>query len=101
MPVPIGPGAAAPSIEGVPDAGARAIVFYKVTCPVCQMAAPKVQAMTDAYPDHVVAVGQDPPDRLAAFGDEFGMQLSPVPDLAPFDASQGYGVRTVPTVFLV
>jgi thiol-disulfide isomerase/thioredoxin len=101
MPVPIAPGNPAPPIEGVADDGARAIVFFKVTCPVCQMAAPKVQALADAYADHVVAVGQDPPDRLVAFGEEHGMHIAPVADLPPYDASEAYGVRTVPTVFLV
>jgi thiol-disulfide isomerase/thioredoxin len=101
MPVPIAPGASAPPIEGVPTDGARAIVFYKVTCPVCQMAAPKIQALADAYPGHVAAVGQDPPERLASFGDEYGMSVVPVTDAPPYDASEAYGVRTVPTAFLV
>jgi thiol-disulfide isomerase/thioredoxin len=101
MPVPIAPGASAPSIAGVPDDDPRAIVFYKVTCPVCQMAAPKVQALADAYPDRVTAVGQDPPDRLEAFAGRYGMRVPTVPDLPPYDMSEAFGVRTVPTVFLV
>ena len=101
MPVPIAPGASAPSIAGVPDDGPRAIVFYKVSCPVCRMAAPKVQALADGYPDRVTAVGQDPPDRLSAFGEAYGMRVAPIVDLPPYAASEAYGVRTVPTVFLV
>jgi thiol-disulfide isomerase/thioredoxin len=101
MPAPIAPGAPAPPIEGISEDGARAIVFLKVTCPVCQMAAPKVQALGDAFPGRVVAVGQDPPDRLAGFGDEYGMHVPVVADLVPYAASEAYGVRTVPTVFLV
>ena len=101
MPVPIAPGDAAPPIDGVTDHGAHALVFYKVTCPVCQMAAPKVQALADAFPDRVTAVGQDPHDRLSAFAEEYGMRVEPVVDLPPYDASEAYGVRTVPTVFLI
>jgi thiol-disulfide isomerase/thioredoxin len=101
MPVPIAPGASAPSIGDVPDDGPRAVVFYKVTCPVCQMAAPKVQALADAYPDRVTVVGQDPPDRLSAFGEAYGMRVAPTVDSPPFAASEAYGVRTVPTLFLV
>jgi thiol-disulfide isomerase/thioredoxin len=101
MPVPIAPGDAAPPIEGVAHEGAHAVVFYKVTCPVCQMAAPKVQALADAFPDRVTPVGQDPADRLSAFADEYGMAVSPVVDAPPYDTSESYGVRTVPTVFLV
>jgi thiol-disulfide isomerase/thioredoxin len=101
MPVPIAPGDPAPPIDGVAGGGARALVFYKVTCPVCQMAAPKVQALADAYPDRVTAVGQDPAERLSAFGNEYGMRIEPLVDRPPYDASEAYGVRTVPTVFLV
>jgi thiol-disulfide isomerase/thioredoxin len=101
MPTPLAPGAPAPPIEGTAADGPRAIVFYKVTCPVCQMAAPKVQALDDAFPGRVVAVGQDPPGRLAGFGDEYGMHLSGIADLAPYHASEAYGVRTVPTLFLL
>lgn len=101
MPVPIAPGDAAPPIDGVDGHGAHAIVFYKVTCPVCQMAAPKVQALADAFPGRVTPVGQDPPERLSAFAAEYGLDVAPVVDLPPYDASEVYGVRTVPTVFLV
>jgi thiol-disulfide isomerase/thioredoxin len=101
MPVPIAPGDAAPPIDGVDGNSAHAIVFYKVTCPVCQMAAPKVQALADAFPDRVTPVGQDPPERLEAFADEYGMEVATFVDRPPYHTSEAYGVRTVPTVFLV
>jgi thiol-disulfide isomerase/thioredoxin len=101
MPVPIAPGDTAPPIDGIADHGAHAVVFYKVTCPVCQMAAPKVQALAEAFPDRVRPVGQDPPDRLSAFGEEYGLGVTPVVDAPSYDVSEAYGVRTVPTVFLV
>jgi thiol-disulfide isomerase/thioredoxin len=101
MPTPLAPGAPAPPIAGASADGPHALVFYKVTCPVCQMAAPKLQALGDAFPDRVIAVGQDAPDLLSGFGDEYGMRLPVLVDLAPYEASEAYGVRTVPTLFLV
>ncbi len=77
------------------------MVFYKVTCPVCQMAAPKVDAMARAYPGRVVGVGQDPPDALERFGREFGMDVPAVPDLPPYEASNAYGIEAVPTLFVI
>ena len=78
-----------------------ALVFYKVTCPVCQMSAPKVNVMAKAYPGRVVGVGQDPPDDLERFGQGFGMDVLAVPDLPPYDISNAFGIDTVPTLFVI
>jgi thiol-disulfide isomerase/thioredoxin len=95
-------GEAAPLVPGLTFAdGPVALVFYKVTCPVCQMAAPKVDAMARAYPGRVVGVGQDPADELEQFGREFGMGVPAVPDLPPYDASNAYGIESVPTLFVI
>jgi thiol-disulfide isomerase/thioredoxin len=95
-------GEAAPLVPGLTFAdGPVALVFYKVTCPVCQMAAPKVDAMARAYPGRVVGVGQDPADELERFGREFGMGVLAVPDLPPYDASNAYGIESVPTLFVI
>jgi thiol-disulfide isomerase/thioredoxin len=95
-------GQPAPPVPGVAfDDGPLAVVFYKVTCPVCQMAAPKVDLMAKKYAGRVVGVGQDPPDALERFGREFGMDVPAVPDLPPYDASNAYGIETVPTLFVI
>ena len=95
-------GQAAPPLPGVAFGdGPLAVVFYKVTCPVCQMAGPTVDAMARAYPGRVVGVGQDPPDALERFGREFGMDVPAVPDLPPYDASNAYGIESVPTLFVI
>ncbi len=95
-------GEAAPLVPGVSfERGPTALVFYKVTCPVCQMSAPKVNVMADAYPGRVVPVGQDPPDELERFGRGFGMNVPAMPDLPPYDVSNAYGIDTVPTLFVL
>jgi thiol-disulfide isomerase/thioredoxin len=95
-------GDAAPLVPDVSfDEGPVALVFYKVTCPVCQMAAPKVDAMAGAYPGRVVGVGQDPADELQRFGREFGMDVPAVPDLPPYGVSNAYGIETVPTLVVI
>lgn len=99
---PLGPGSVAPAIPGVDlSDGPGAVFFYKVTCPVCQMAAPKAQAFADAYPGRIFGVGQDPVEKLDAFDREYGMALLRVPDLPPYERSTAYGIEVVPTVFLV
>jgi thiol-disulfide isomerase/thioredoxin len=98
----LAPGTDAPPIHGVElGSGPRALFFYKVTCPVCQLAAPKAQAIEEAYPGTVLGIGEDPPDVLAAFGEQYGMALGSVTDEPPFPASDAYGIESVPMLFLV
>jgi hypothetical protein len=96
------PGSAAPPIPGVSFAdGPRALYFYKVTCPACQMSAPSAERFEHAYPGRIAGVGQDPPDRLQGFSDEWGVTFPSVPDHPPYEISNAYGIRVVPTLFLV
>jgi peroxiredoxin len=99
---PLAVGSPAPPVLGVDFAsGPYVVLFYKVTCPVCQLAAPKVERFEQAYPGHVVGVGQDPPDRLEAFQHEYGMTFRSLADVEPYELSNAYGIRVVPTAFLV
>ena len=81
-------------------AGRVVLAFFKVTCPVCQLAAPKVQALADAGVP-VVAVGQDPPPKLVAYAERYGQRVPTVSDGPPYPVSRAYGISVVPTLFLV
>jgi peroxiredoxin len=99
---PLPPGSAAPPIDGVEiGAGPVALWFSKTTCPVCRMAAPKMQILADAYPGRVAGIGQDPPERLAPFAEENGIRFPLVEDPRPYPASDAYGIQAVPTLFVV
>lgn len=99
---PIEQGAQAPGIRGVDfGAGPTAVVFYKVTCPVCQMVAPKVAALHDAFPGRVIGVGQDPVSELESFASEFGFGAPSTSDTDPYPISDSYGIEAVPTLVLV
>jgi len=93
-------GSRAPDVPGAPE-GPHALVFYKVTCPTCQVAAPAFQRLAEAYRGAVAGVGQDPRDRLEGFSREFGMSLPSQPDLAPYAVSDAYGIEHVPTLVVV
>lgn len=100
--MPLPRGATAPKIPDLPlEDGPRALFFYKVTCPVCQMAAPKVQTIEQAYPGAIVGVGQDPADRLDAFATEHGVTFPSASEDPPYETSRAYGIEIVPTTFLV
>jgi hypothetical protein len=98
---PLSVGSAAPATTTSELGGPHAILFYKVTCPVCQMAAPKVRAFEEAYPGHVVAIGQDPPDKLSAFDREYGLGIPATSDAPPYPVSDAFGIETVPTLFVL
>jgi thiol-disulfide isomerase/thioredoxin len=99
---PLPPGSSAPPIRGVDfGAGPTVLFFYKVTCPVCQMAAPKARRFAEAYPGRIVGIGQDPRPKLDAFDREFGLGFQAISEPPPYGTSNDYGIRTVPTLFLV
>ena len=95
-------GSVAPKVAGASREGEpHGLVFYKVTCPTCQMAAQPVSGFERAYPGSVHGVGQDPADALEAFSTEFGLTLASVSDTAPYEASKAYKIEHVPTLVVV
>ena len=100
--MPLQPGDAAPEIPGAPPVdGPRVAFFYKVTCPTCQLAAPAAERFHGAVSGRFVGVGQDPRERLESFAEEYGLTFQAISDAPPYDTSNAYGIRTVPTLFLV
>lgn len=96
------PGSPAPPLPGFDfAAGPTVLFFYKVTCPVCQLAAPAVQRFDISYPGRIRGVGQDPPDELASFAGRHDVTFPSIPDRPPYELSDAYGIRVVPTTFLV
>jgi hypothetical protein len=65
------------------------------------MAAPKVEALSRAYPGRVHGIGQDDQAKLTSFAQAHGLEIWTEPDLPPYGVSNAYGVRVVPTLFLV
>jgi thiol-disulfide isomerase/thioredoxin len=95
-------GAQAPTIPGVEFAdGPVALFFYKVTCPTCQMAAPVAERLSRAVPQRFVGVVQDPTERVEAFAREYRTTFPSVSDTEPYDVSNAYGIRVVPTLFVI
>ena len=98
----IAPGTSAHPVAGVELEGEpRALWFYKVTCPVCQLAAPVAERLAEAFPGRVVGIGQDPEEKLRAFARRHGTTFETVSDPDPYPASAEYGLETVPTLVLI
>ncbi len=97
---PIAPGAAAPPIPGAGHTDG-VVFFYKVTCPTCQLAAPVAERLSAVAPGRFIGVGQDPPEALNRFAREHRTSFAAVADEPPYELSNAYGVRVVPTLFLI
>ena len=65
------------------------------------MAAPALERFERAYPGHVRWIGQDPAGDLEAFAREYGVSSPSVPDLPPYEISNGYGIESVPTMVVL
>jgi AhpC/TSA family len=99
---PLEVGDVAPPLAGVTFGdGPRGLFFYKVTCPTCKLAAPKMRAFEDALPGRMIGVGQDPQEALARFTHEHAMGIRSIVDDPPYPASDAYAVVSVPTLYLV
>jgi hypothetical protein len=99
MAVPIG--TRVPPVPGAEVSGPHALVFYKVTCSVTEMAGGPLARLGSAYPGAVVGVGQDPPAAIDRFASSLGWVFPQVEDAPPYVASDAYGVTSAPTVVVV
>jgi peroxiredoxin len=79
--------------------------FFKVSCPVCQMAFPYVERLYQAYGKSgnltLVGVSQDDARDTKEFNREFGITFPALIDGRDYPVSNAYGLTNVPTVFLI
>jgi peroxiredoxin len=101
---------AAPDLDGQPvmfdpaGAGPKVLVFYKVTCPTCQLGMPYFDRLYRSFAGADIpfyAVVQDPPEAALAFADEYGITMPQLIDAKPYPASNAYKLTNVPTLFVV
>lgn len=100
------PSFALPTIEGGTELsdpwteGTTALMFFKVSCPVCKMVAPMVTALAQGDA-RVVAIGQDPADALVRYAEDEGQHVTTVSEAAPYPVSAAYDLEAVPSLYLV
>jgi peroxiredoxin len=79
--------------------------FFKVSCPVCQMAFPYIQRLYQAYGKTgkltMVSVSQDDAQDTKEFNREFGVTMPALIDSKGYPVSNAYGLTNVPTIFLI
>ena len=85
--------------------GPLVAAFFKVSCPVCQLAFPYVERLFKAYGKSgkltLVGVSQDNAADTKAFNREFGITFPALLDAKGYPVSNAYGLTNVPTIFLI
>jgi len=81
------------------------LVFFKVSCPVCQYALPFVERIYRAYgqqPLTIAAVSQNDRKDTASFLKEYGVTFPVLlDDTSTYPVSNAYGLTNVPTLFWI
>ena len=80
------------------------LAFFKIGCPVCQMAFPFYERMFAAYGAGATLVGisQDIAENTAKFTEKFGITFPiALDDTAKYPVSNAYGLTNVPTLFWI
>ena len=89
----------------IPDgeAGETLYVFFKTTCPTCELLWPYLDRLRRRVGDdlQIVGVSQDAPRETATFSRAAGADVPILFDPPPWHASEAVGLENVPTMFLV
>jgi peroxiredoxin len=87
------------------EKGPVVLAFFKVSCPVCQMAFPFFERLHQAFRGknvQVVGVSQDSAQDTAAYAKQFGITFPlALDDAKKYPASSAYQLTNVPSLFLV
>ncbi len=94
------------SLKEARKKGPVVAAFYKVSCPVCQLAFPYLERIYKAYQKSgkftFVGVSQDNAADTKAFNRQHGVTFPVLLDPAgKYPASNAYKLTNVPTVFLI
>jgi peroxiredoxin len=84
-------------------AGPILLVFFKITCPVCQFTLPFLERIHAATTLPIYAISQDDAADTRDFHREFGITIPTLLDAeeSGFPVSNDYGISHVPTLYLI
>jgi len=79
------------------------LAFYKDTCPVCQFTLPFLERIYQGVKGKLTfwAVSQDDAQKAKGFARDYGLTFPQAIDQPGYPVSDAYGIRTVPTTFLI
>jgi peroxiredoxin len=84
--------------------GPVVVSFFKISCPVCQFTFPFIERLYKRYGGEGVTflgVSQDDVRASKRFADDYGVTFPVLVDEEGYPVSNGYGLTSVPTTFLI
>jgi peroxiredoxin len=101
-----------PAIDGTQFAlrevlsrGPVVLVFFKISCPICQYAAPFLERIYQSYGSRnvtLLGISQNDTAGTQAFIDEYSLTFQVLlDDLDTYPASNAYGLTNVPTILWI
>jgi peroxiredoxin len=91
------------SLEDLLAKGPALLAFYKVSCPVCQLAVPYLERLAAGSSIQIIGISQDDDSATKGFNQRFGVTFPTLLDQSKenYPASNAYGISSVPSLFLV
>jgi len=91
------------SLDALLAKGPALLAFFKIGCPVCQLTFPFLDRLSASSSIQVVGISQDDAPSTEGFNQRFGVTFPTLLDSAKdgYQASNAYGITTVPSLFLV
>jgi peroxiredoxin len=91
------------SLDELLARGPALLAFFKISCPVCQLAFPFLERMAHRDGVRIVGISQDDAEATRFFNQKFGITFPTLLDEAGqrYPASNAYGLTSVPALFLV
>jgi cytochrome c biogenesis protein CcmG/thiol:disulfide interchange protein DsbE len=77
------------------------LAFFKISCPVCQMAFPFLERLHKSYPDAPIwGISQDDAEETAAFAKDYAVTFPMLLD-ETLEWTVKYGLVSVPSIFAI
>lgn len=84
-------------------AGSLLLVFFKTTCPACDLAFPYLAHLQESYPQgwQIWSISQDSPPRTAEYALRFALPFPVLVDEDGYPVSKAYDPPSTPTLYLI
>ena len=91
------------SLESITARGPALLVFFKITCPTCQMTFPYLERLSRNSKLQVFGISQDDEEGTKEFNTAFGVTFPTLLDNRDngYAASNGFAISYVPSLFVV